>query len=174
MPIHPQHIHSPFGPNMGMHMGIHPSMVHPGPDMIHPDMMHPGMNMGIPTMTQHDPFGFMNMNPGIPMMQSYPYPDLTALFNSRPRPRRRRNPYHDLYSYGGSGLGRSSSRYMDPYDMFDEIFDESDLHLDDYDDIDDPLMLYMRMARRGGGGRRGGRRGGRYGLGRYGSGRFFD
>jgi hypothetical protein len=51
--------------------------------------------------------------------------------------------------------------------MFDDIFDESDLYLDDYDDIDDPLMLYMRMARGGGGGggRRGGRRGGRYGRG---------
>jgi hypothetical protein len=171
MPVHPQHIHNHFGPNMGMH----------------PGMMHPNMN--IPTMIQHDPFNFMPINPGIPMLQSYPYPDLssqdpcfdlTTLFNPRPRPHRRRTPYQDLYnpsySYGGSSLGRgSSSRYLNPYDMFDEIFDESDLYLDDYDDTDDPLMLYMRMARSGGGGgRRGGRRGGRYGLGRYGSGRFFD
>jgi hypothetical protein len=168
MPVNPQHIHSPFGPNMGMH----PGMV--GPGVMHPGMMHPNMN--IPTMAQHDPFGFMNMNPGMPMLQSYPYPDLSSL-NPMPcpdlttlfptRPRRRRKPYHDLYtsSYGGSG---SSSRYLDPYDMFDEIFDESDLYLDDYDDIDDPLMLYMRVARSGGGGgRRGGRRGGRYGLGRF-------
>jgi hypothetical protein len=161
MPIHPQHLHSPFGPNMGMDMGIHPGMVHPG-------MVHPGM-------TQNDPFGFMNMNPGMPMMQSYPYPELSGLSSMPmsslfgPRPRRRRSSYQDLYSYGGgSGLGRSSSRYLDPYDMFDDIFDESDLYLDDYDDIDDPLMLYMRMARGGGGGgggRRGGRRGGRYGRG---------
>jgi hypothetical protein len=165
MPVHPQHLHSPFGPNMGMgmDMGMHPGMMHPG-------------------MTQHDPFNFMNTNPGMPMMQPYPYPELSGL-NSMPmsslfgpRPRRRRSSYQDLYSYGGGGgLGRSSSRYLDPYDMFDDIFDESDLYPDDYDDIDDPLMLYMRMARGGGGGggRRGGRRGGRYGRG-MGYGSFFD
>jgi hypothetical protein len=179
IPIHAQHLHSPFGPNIGMDMGMHPGMVHPsmmqsGPGMIHPGMMHPGMNMGIPTMSQPDPFGFMNVNSGVPMMPSYSYPDLASLDLLRSfggRACRRRNPYHDLYSYGsgGSGLGRSSSRYMDPYDLFDEVCDDSDLYLDDYDDIDDPLMLYMRMARSGGGGGRrgGGRRGGRCGLGRF-------
>jgi hypothetical protein len=168
-PVHPQQLHGAFDPDMSMDMGVgmHSGMIHPG--MVHPGMMHPGM-------TQHDPFGSMNMNPGMPMMQSYPYPELGGLNPMtllRAHSRRRRSPYHDHYSYGGSGLGRSSSRYLDPYDMFDDIFDDSELYLDDYDDIDDPLMLYMRMARGGGGGRRSGRRGGRYGRG-MGYRSFFD
>ena len=77
--------------------------------------------------------------------------------------RSRHSPYHHLtYGYGP---GRSGARYLDPYDLFDDIFDE-DVYMDDYDDIDDPLIMWMRMARGGRGGRRGRR--GRYG--RYGGG----
>lgn len=72
--------------------------------------------------------------------------------------RSRRSPYHDLFAYGGGG-GLGSSRYAYPYDMSDDMFD-NDLYLNDYDDIEDPLLLWLKMQR--GGGRRGGRRG-RYG-----------
>jgi hypothetical protein len=70
--------------------------------------------------------------------------------------------YHQTRSYG---YGRNGARYLDPYDLFDDAF-EDDMYVDDYDDIDDPLLMWMRMARGGGGGRRG--RSGRYG--RYGGG----
>lgn len=78
-------------------------------------------------------------------------------------PRSSRSPYHDLFAYG-SGGARRSSRYAYPYDMFDDMFDD-DMYLDDYDDIEDPLLLWLNMQR--GGGRRSGRRG-RYGrMGHY-------
>jgi hypothetical protein len=77
--------------------------------------------------------------------------------------RSRHSPcYHQTHSYG---CGRNGARYFDPYDLFDDVF-EDDMYVDGYDDIDDPLLMWMRMARGGSGGRRGRR--GRYG--RYGGG----
>ena len=74
--------------------------------------------------------------------------------------RSRHSPYYiPSYNHGYGGGGRSG-RYLDPYDMFDDVFDE-DWYMDDYDDIEDPLQLLLRMQRVGGGGRRR-RRGGRY------------
>lgn len=122
--------------------------------------MHPGL-AGIP---QHDPMSFM-----IPPVS---YPDLSSLAQMSmgtsgfhpsmfgPRPRRSR--YSDLYGYSGGRGG--SSRYLEPYDLFEDFFDGGDGYSDDYDDIDDPLMMFMRVARSGGG-RRSGRRSryGRYG-----------
>lgn len=150
MPMY-THSHSPFGPSMGMQMPM-------------PMPMHPAMNsmIGIPP---HDPMGLMSMNMGMNMVPSMgvPYHGLAGLsptqlggglHPSMFEPHRRRKHYDDLYS----GLGRGSSRYLDSYDLFNEIFDDGGMYADDYDDIDDPLMLWMRMAR-GGCGRRGGRRG---------------
>lgn len=77
--------------------------------------------------------------------------------------RSRHSPcYHRTHGYG---YGRNGARNFDPYDLFNDVF-EDDMYVDDYDDIDDPLLMWMRMARGGGGGRRGRR--GRYG--RYGGG----
>ena len=78
------------------------------------------------------------------------------------RSRHHSSYYHPSY---GHGSGRSGARYLDPYDLFDDVFDDDDVFAHDYDDIDDPLMMYFRMQRSGGGRR--GRRG-RYG--RYGGG----
>lgn len=134
----------PYGPGvpMGMpmpgHMPMHPAMA--GQDLM-------GMNMmGYP--------GYPGLGPMHMPMPSY-HPTMLGGMRSR------RSPYHDMYGYG-YGSGRGGSRYLDPYDLFDDVFDD-DVYVDDYDDIDDPLMLYMRMAR-GGRGRRGRRsRYGRYG-----------
>lgn len=77
--------------------------------------------------------------------------------------RSRHSPYyHQAHGYS---YGRGGARYLDSYDLFDDVFDD-DMYVDNYDDIDDPLLMWMRMARGGGGGRRGRR--GRYG--RYGGG----
>lgn len=157
MPIH-SHPHSPFGPSMGMQMG--------GTPMPMPMPMHPAMH-GMTGMSPHDHMGLMGM--GMGMVPSMHHPGLAGfnpmsigmggLHPAMFGPRRRRRHYDDLYS----GVGRGSSRYLEPYDLFDDIFDDGGMYSDDYDDIDDPLMLWMRMAR-GGGGRRGERRGrhGRY------------
>jgi hypothetical protein len=89
-------------------------------------------------------------------------------------PRSRRNPYYDTYGYGGGGVGgRGGYGGGSPYELFDEaMYDDGEMYMDDYDDIEDPLLAYLRMQQRGGGGRRGGGRRGRryYGGGGYGSG----
>lgn len=52
--------------------------------------------------------------------------------------RSRHSPYyHRTYGYGSR---RSGARYLDPYDLFDDFFDE-DLYVDDYDDMDYPLLM---------------------------------
>jgi len=122
-----------------------------------PSPVYPGL--GAP-----DPFGTMGMNmigyPGLSPMgmgMSGFHPAMLGGLRSR----HHSSYYHPSY---GHGSGRSGARYLDPYDLFDDVFDD-DVFADDYDDIDDPLMMYFRMQRSGGGRR--GRRG-RYG--RYGGG----
>lgn len=136
----------PYPPGVGMPM--HPATVGLDP-------MGMGMGMG---MMGHPALSQMGMGGGMGMGGYHP-----AMLGGM---RSRHSPYyHQSYAYGP---GRSGARYLDPYDLFDDIFDE-DVYMNDYDDIDDPLIMWMRMAR-GGGGRGGGRRGrrGRYGgYGRY-------
>jgi len=78
-------------------------------------------------------------------------------------PRSRRNPYYDTYGYGGGGGGGRGGYGGggSPYELFDESMYDDEAYMDDYDDIEDPLLAYLRMQKRGGG-RRGGRRGRRY------------
>lgn len=137
-----------------------------GHPLFHP--AHMGMGMGPPGMH----IGGMHIGGGSPFDHfSMPHMygphiggmDYLSMLGGG-MPRSRRSPYHELFDYGGGG-GRSSSRYAYPYDMFDDMFDD-DVYLDDYDDIEDPLLLWLKMQRAGGG-RRGGRRG-RYGrMGHY-------
>jgi hypothetical protein len=92
--------------------------------------------------------------------------------------RSRRNPYYDTYGYGGGGgVGGGGLRGGygggSPYELFDEAMydDGGEMYMDGYDDIEDPLLAYLRMQQRGGGRRGGGRRGRRYyGGGGYGGG----
>jgi len=117
------------------------------PAMAGLDPMGMGM-MGHPALSQ------MGMGMGMGAVGYHP----TMLGGMRSR----HSPYyHQSYAYGP---GRSGARYLDSYDLFDDIFDD-DMYMNDYDDIDDPLLMWMRMARGGGGGGRRGRRGryGRYG-----------
>lgn len=124
--------------------------------------------------------GILGVGGGMPMqMPMYPgaefmgmgmmgHPGLLSMSGYHPAMlggggmRSRHSPYY--HQTRGYGYGRGGARYLDPYDLFDDVF-EDDMYVDDYDDIDDPLLMWMRMAR-GGGGRRGRR--GRYG--RYGGG----
>lgn len=131
-----------FAPGIGMPM-------HPGAGLLDP-MMGMGMSMmGHPALTS------TGMG-GIGMSGFHP----TMLGGMRSR----HSPYyHQTHGYG---YGRSGARYLDLYDLFDDVF-EGDSYVDDYDDIDDPLIAWMRMARGGGGGG-GGRRGRRGRYGRYG------
>ena len=131
-----------------------------------PGLISPGIGMPMhPALSSHDPMGIgmlassglhpMGMGMGMGMGGFHP-----AMLGGM---RSRHSPYyHQTYAYGP---GRSGARYLDPYDLFDDIFDE-DVYVDDYDDIDDPLIMWMRMARGGRGGRKGRR--GRYR--RYGGG----
>jgi hypothetical protein len=115
--------------------------------------------------------GLFGLGGGMPMqMPMYPGADLMGMsmmghpgLMGMGSMRSRHSPYY--HPTRGYGYGRGGARYLDPYDLFDDVFDD-DMYLDDYDDIDDPLLMWMRMARGGGGGRRGRR--GRYG--RYGGG----
>ncbi|GAB7332503.1 hypothetical protein MBLNU13_g04296t1 [Cladosporium sp. NU13] len=122
----------------------------------------PGLGMPMhPGLPSLDPMGFgMTGHPALhPMgmgMGGF-HPAMLGGIRSRHSPY-----YHQTYAYGP---GRSGARYLDPYDLCDDVFDE-DLYVDDHDDIDDPLLMWMRMARGGRDGRRGRR--GRYG--RFGGG----
>jgi hypothetical protein len=91
-------------------------------------------------------------------------------------PRSRRNPYYDSYGYGGGGGGARGGYGGvggSPYELFDESMYDDETYMDDYDDIEDPLLAFLRMQQRGGG-RRGGRRGRRYyGGGGYGGGSIY-
>jgi hypothetical protein len=136
----------PYSPGIlgqGVGMPMHPAMAGLDPmgmGMMGPPGLHP---MGIG----------MGMGGGIGM-GGY-YPGMLGGMRSRHTPY-----YHQSYAYGP---GRGGARYLDSYDLFDDVFDE-DVYMNDYDDIDDPLLMWMRMARGGGGGRRGRRsRYGRYG-----------
>jgi hypothetical protein len=151
MPYSPG-LSAPGGP-MGMHMPIpmHPGM---GIGIGGPDPFGP---MGMPMMG-HPGLHHMGMGMGMGMGVSGFHPAMLGGGGMRSR---HGSYYHPSYSYGG---GRGGARYLDPYDIFDDIFDD-DVYMDDYDDIDDPLQLLFRMQRSGGGRR--GRRG-RYG--RYGEG----
>jgi hypothetical protein len=127
-----------------------------------PGILGPGVGMPMhPSAGLLDPIGMGMMGPPGPHpmgigMSGY-YPGMLGGMRSRHSPY-----YHQSYGYGS---GRGGARYLDSYDLFDDIFDE-DVYMNDYDDIDDPLLMWMRMARGGGGG--GGRRGRRGRYGRYG------
>lgn len=147
--------HNIYSPHM-MSLNMHPPMISPLDPI--------GVGIGPPNLSALRPMGY-GMGMGVPNFHSY----------NGLRPRRNiynhDAPYPYGYGYGGRGVG---SRYIDPYDLFDDFYDdELDVYLDDYDDIDDPLMLWLRMQRGGGGERRRGRRSGRYG-GRYGYGGRMD
>lgn len=108
-----------------------------------------------PALSSLDPMGIDMMGPSSLQtmglgMGGY-HPAMLGGMRSRHSPY-----YHQTYGYGP---GRSGARYLDPYDLFDDVFDE-DMYMDEYDDIDDPLLMWMRMARGGRGGRR--ERRGRY------------
>ena len=137
----------------------HPTGLPPPPPMPYP----PGLGVSMySALSSLDPMGVGTMGspslhpmgPGMGMgigMGGY-HPAMLGGMRSRHSPY-----YHQTYCYGPE---RSGARCFDPYALFDDIFDE-DVYMDDYDDIDDPLLMWMRMARGGRGGRRGRR--GRYG-----------
>ena len=77
-------------------------------------------------------------------------------------PRSRRNPYYNTYAYRGGGLGGHGYGGGSPYELCDESMYEDNTYMDDYDDIEDLLLAYLRMQQRGGG-----RRGRRYYDGMY-------
>lgn len=67
--------------------------------------------------------------------------------------RSRRSLCEMPYGYGYGGRG--GSRFMDPYEiMYDDMYDDE--CLEDFDDIEDPLLFYIKMMGRQG--RRGRRR----------------
>lgn len=115
--------------------------------------MHPGADLMGLGMMDHPALRSMGLGMGMDYGGYHP-----AMLGGI---RSRHSPYHHL-SYG-YGSGRSGARYLDPYDLFDDVFDD-DVYMNDYDDIDDPLLMWMRMAR----GERSGRRGRRGRYGRYG------
>lgn len=146
----------PYAPGIGMPM-------HPGAGLLDPmgiGMTGPpglaSMGMGMMGYPALSSMG-MGMGMGGIGMGDF-HPGMLGGMRSRHSPY-----YHQTHGYG---YGRSGARYLDPYDLFDDIF-EGDSYLDDYDDIVDPLLAWMRMARGGGGGGGGGRRGRRGRYGRY-------
>lgn len=129
-----------IGMGMGIGVGMHPGMIGPEPY---------GYMGGYPNI---DPLGGLHpmaMEMGMVMSGLHP-----SMLGMRPR----RNPYYDMYGYGG---GRGGGRYLEPYDMFDGGIFGDDWYLDCDDNIDDPMIAFDRMRRRRRGGRR--RRYGRYG-----------
>ena len=148
-----------------------------------PGLFAPSMGMFMPPpMPMYPAIGSADiMRMGMGMMSHpslYPNPlhmgmGMSGYHPSGLRSRHSSPYYHQTYSYGPSRSGGAGARYLDHYDLFEDVFEEDGYgYGDDYDDIDDPLLMWMRMAR--GGGRGLGRRGRRgrygYGHGRYGGG----
>ena len=148
---------------MGMGMGTHGSMYPGTHGGIHGSMMPSSLGMsGLDPYSSLGLGGMGGLGMGMGMGMG------SMMMGGMPRSRR--NPYYDTYGYGGGGGGGGRGGYGSgsPYELFDEGMYDDETYMDDYDDIEDPLLAYLRMQQRGGG-RRGSRRGRRYyGGGGYG------
>lgn len=158
-------------PSMGMAMGTHASSMYPS---MHQGTYGGGLMPSGLSMIGFDPYASLGLGGmggllgGIGMGMGMGGMMMGGM------PRSRRNPYYDSYGYGGGSGGRGyggGGGIGGPYELFDEGMYDDEAYLDDFDDIEDPLLAYLRMHQRGGGGGR--RRGRRYyggGGGYYGRG----
>jgi hypothetical protein len=146
-------------PYSSMGMGSHGSM-YPG--------MHGGLMPSSLGMSGLDPYSGLGLGGGLGGLAGMGMGMGMGSMMMGGMPRSRRNPYYDSYGYGGGGGGSRGYGGGSPYELFDESMYDDDAYMDDYDDIEDPLVAFLRMQQRGGG-RRGSRRGRRYyGGGGYG------
>lgn len=142
--------HNPQQPGPGAPLALHPMLNSPY-GLLGGGMgmgMGMGMGGGLPGGLAMDPLGLLGMG-GMGMGLGM------GIGLGRGRRGLRDGPY-------GRGYGGRGHRYLDPYDLFDDVFDDE--YLDDIDDIEDPLLLYLRLN---GMGRRRGRRGRYGGMGIY-------
>lgn len=83
-----------------------------------------GMGKGMGMGRGMDPLQLLNMSMGMGMGMGMP----------------RYRPSYGLRNRGGS-------RYLDPYDLYDDMFEDEYMLDDDYE-AEDPLLFYLRRRRR--------------------------
>lgn len=145
--LRPKLSHTPQQPGPGAPLALHPMLNSPFGLLGGGMGMGMGMGCGLPGGLAMDPLGLLGMG-GMGMG--------LGMGMGRGRRGLRDMPYGRGYG------GRGHHRYFDPYDLFDDVFDDG--YLDDIDDIEDPLLLCLRLN---GYGRRRGRRARYPGMGIY-------